>query len=130
MNISDSEDSRHLQIWVAPRRQNTRPAVQLYPAPADTPPNEWRCAVSPDGRQGSLTIQQDVWLFQGQFAPSTVRYASQQPGTGVLLYVLAGKLSLGGVAANQEDTLFVTDASNLEILVTEEATLLLLETVL
>ncbi|GAB3572334.1 pirin family protein [Hymenobacter daeguensis] len=129
-NISDSEDSRHLQIWVAPRRQNTRPAVQLYPAPTSAPANEWRCEVSPNGQQGSLTIQQEAWLFQGRFAPGTVRYALQQPGHGVLLYVLAGNITLDDVTAAQEDTLFITDAASLEIQVAEDASLLLMETVL
>jgi redox-sensitive bicupin YhaK (pirin superfamily) len=129
-NVSDSEDSRHLQIWVAPHTKNTKPTVQLYPSPASTPSNEWRCEVSPDGQQGSLTIQQDVWLFQGRFAPGTVRYALQRPGHGVLIYVLEGTINLGNVAATQEDTFFITDVSNLEIMVTEAASLLLIETLL
>jgi redox-sensitive bicupin YhaK (pirin superfamily) len=60
-NVSKSEDAHHLQIWVAPRSHNTAPAVQLKPAPASAPRNAWQCAVSPDGRQGSLRINQVSW---------------------------------------------------------------------
>jgi redox-sensitive bicupin YhaK (pirin superfamily) len=129
-NSSDSEDSRHLQIWVAPRSMYTKLAVQLYPSLVSAPSNGWRCKVSPDGRQDSLTIKQDVWLFQGQFEPSAVDYALQQPGTSLLIYVLRGRISLDSVMATQEDTLFITDESNLEFTVAEEASLLLIETIL
>jgi len=129
-NMSDLEDSRHLQIWVAPRRQHTKPAVQLYPAPLSAPANEWRCEVSPTGQQGSLIIQQDVWLFQGQFAPGTVRYTLQRPEHGVLIYVLAGEISLGNMSAGQEDTLFIADAPSIEITVEKDAKLMLMETIL
>jgi redox-sensitive bicupin YhaK (pirin superfamily) len=129
-NVSKSEDAHHLQIWVAPRSHNTVPAVQLKPAPASAPRNVWQCAVSPDGRQGSLRINQDTWLMQGTFEPGPLSYAMQKADQGLLLYVLAGRLRVGEIAASQGDTLFITEADQLAAVVEEAATLVLLETIM
>lgn len=129
-NLSASEDSRHLQIWVAPRTRDETPTVRVNAAPVDPARNAWRCDVSPDGRADSLTINQAVWLFQGDFDKGTTRYALQQPGTGLLLYVLAGTITVGGQTAAQDDTLFITEATELTTVVENDASLVLMETVL
>ena len=127
-NLSDRADSRHLQIWVTPRTRNTPPSVQLKPPTSDVRLNQWVGQVSPTGSQGTLTIQQDLWLYQGAFDPDATRYSLQKAGNGVLIYVLEGIIRVGDVSAGREDTLFVTDTEDVAFVVEAPASLLLMET--
>jgi redox-sensitive bicupin YhaK (pirin superfamily) len=68
--------------------------------------------------------------MQGAFEPGPLSYAMQQDGQGLLLYVLAGRLRVGEVAASQGDTLFITETDQLAAVVEEAATLVLLETIM
>lgn len=129
-NPSATEEAHHLQIWVAPRERNTPPSVQFKLPPAEVPANQWLGQISPDGSGGSLTVKQDVWLQQGVFQKGPARYQLHQKGHGMMLYVLTGDIRIGDVRAGAEDTLFVTEADSLDLLVDQAASLVLMETVL
>ncbi len=127
-NPSATGEAHHLQIWVAPRERNTPPSVQLKLPPAEIPATGWLTQISPDGSGGSLTVKQDVWLQQGVFQKGPVRYQLHQKGHGVMLYVLSGDIRIGDVRAGSEDTLFVTEADSLDLLIDQTASLVLMET--
>lgn len=129
-NPSATGEAHHLQIWVAPRERNTSPSVQLKLPPAEVPATGWLSQISPDGSGGGLTVKQDVWLQQGVFEKGPARYQLHQKGHGVMLYVLSGDIQLGEVRVGAEDTLFVTDADSLDLLVDHTASLVLMETAL
>ena len=59
MNHSATEPVHFLQIWVLPREGNTKPRYEQK-AFGSAPDDGVRLVVSPDGRDGSLTIGQDV----------------------------------------------------------------------
>lgn len=128
-NLSDQENARHLQIWIAPQLRDSTPSVQLKRAEANPPTNQWIGQISPDGRQGTLTINQDAWLFQGVFDKGAINYQIQEKGHGIMVYVLNGTIQVGAVTAHQEDTLFITEADAIDLLIEEAASLVLLETI-
>jgi len=64
-NASDSESAHLLQIWIRPRERDLEPSYEqkVFDANANGAPAT-QLVASPDGRDGSLTIQQDVSLYR------------------------------------------------------------------
>ena len=83
-NNSDSDEVNFLQIWVMPAKQDVRPhSDQKYFDPAAAT-NRFQLVVSPDGRDGSLVINQDAYFslaFIGK--GETVTCDIHTPGNGV-----------------------------------------------
>lgn len=62
-NGSDSEPVHFLQIWILPERQGMEPGYQQTHFPAEEKQGQLRLIGSRDGRNGSVTIHQDVDLY-------------------------------------------------------------------
>lgn len=111
-NHSRSESLRFLQIWIHPHSKGLTPS---YEQQAVTQQGTLTPLVTPDGHDGSLSMNQDASLYRLQLAAEEriVLDASQRPG---YLHLLAGHLSLNNglsLAANdavgaQEDELVIT----------------------
>jgi redox-sensitive bicupin YhaK (pirin superfamily) len=130
-NVSSTEVARHLQIWIAPQVTGTTPTAQVRKVSATEPNNEWIPLLTPDGKPNTLAIKQNVWISRAALAgDSDIRYTLMQAGNGVMIYILHGQISVGGVLASEEDTLFITGARHLHIKANEQTALLLIETVL
>lgn len=111
-NVSDKENARHLQIWIVPRKPGLTPSVQVL-KPSDALE---KVLVSPDGDAGSLTINQDVWIYQVDIqSDQPYTYSLQHNQNGVLIYVLQGGVTINGTAVQQEDTVFVSDITSLTV---------------
>ncbi len=68
-NGSDVEPLEFLQIWVLPARQGTPPRYEQKAFNRETQRQQLQLMVSPDGREGSLTIGQDAFMYGGLLPP-------------------------------------------------------------
>lgn len=127
-NKSATKDARHFQIWISPNNLNTIPSVQLQQFDLQAQKNVWISLISPDGSNNSLTIKQNAWMLEGMFEKGTTAYQLQHQENGAMIYLLKGRIKVGEVIANQEDTLFVTGTEKIEITIEEDASLILIET--
>ena len=114
-NISEENDARHLQIWISPKNLDTVPTVNVLKKEAyanETIPLQQ--IVTPDGAQGSLQINQEVWLYRGNLPAGTeYNYVLHKTGNGVMVYVVDGEIEAGREVVKQEDTIFITDTDNI-----------------
>lgn len=62
-NNSDSELVHFLQIWILPGRTGLEPGYEQREFTAGERSGQWRLVGSRDGRDGAVTIHQDVELF-------------------------------------------------------------------
>jgi quercetin 2,3-dioxygenase len=109
MNGSKTDPVRFLQIWVLPREGNTEPGYQQREIPDR---DGLVLLVSPDGRDGSLTIRQDTDLWRLRVAAGqTVPFAPKR--SRVWIQVVRGQLEVAGVMLNDGDGLSITDARDL-----------------
>ncbi len=121
VNPSPTEPVHLLQIWITPDRVGLEPG---YAQRAFAPTPGWTLLASPDGRDGSITVRQDVTLFAGRFDPcATLRHALT-PGRHAWLQVTRGSVTLGdqtlnagdGAAASGEPSLTVRADGAAEVL--------------
>ena len=62
-NASETDKAHLLQIWILPEQNGLEPGYEQKLFPAGEKHNQWRLVGSRDGRDGSLTIHQDINLW-------------------------------------------------------------------
>ncbi|ACY15601.1 pirin family protein [Haliangium ochraceum] len=116
---SEYNDSKHqpvhfLQIWIRPREQGLAPSYEQKSFSEEAKRGRLCLVASEDGREGSLTIHQDVAVYASLLdAGSEVSYAPQ-PGRHLWLQVAGGALEVGGETLAAGDAL-ASDAGELRI---------------
>jgi redox-sensitive bicupin YhaK (pirin superfamily) len=95
-NASPSEPLHLLQIWILPEAKGLTPGykdVDLSLLPSSGP---LQLAVSPDGREGTVKINQDVLLLVGHLAENESAVYSIAPTRGAWIHLISGSLVLNG----------------------------------
>ena len=102
-NNSDSQSAHLLQIWIEPIREGLTPSYEQRPVPLLKEQNQWRLMASPDGRQGSITVHQDVTIHSATLtATNSIRY-DLAPGRYGWLQVTRGDVEINGQALKEGD---------------------------
>jgi redox-sensitive bicupin YhaK (pirin superfamily) len=114
-NGSRTEPVHFLQIWILPEAPGTAPGYEQRTFLPETRRGKLRLIGSRDGREGSVTIRQDVdaWasvLETGQEVRHVVA-----PGRHAWLQVAEGELELNGNRLEEGDGAAVSDERALEI---------------
>jgi redox-sensitive bicupin YhaK (pirin superfamily) len=123
-----SEDRIHLlQIWILPEQNGLQPGYQQAFFAAERKHNQWRLLGSRDGRDGSLTIHQDVDLYASRLEKGHSlehRFAGHRRG---FLQVVAGAVESDGQHLAAGDALMISDQATLTLQATEDSELLLFD---
>ena len=123
-NPSDREWVHLYQIWLLPARRGLTPSYEQLTVKEEDRQGWFRLVASPDGAEGSLTINQDARLYLASLLPGQPVSHEIERGRAAWLQVLRGRvnvqgndLSAGdGVAITEEKSLSVQAASSTEIL--------------
>jgi redox-sensitive bicupin YhaK (pirin superfamily) len=123
MNASEEEPVHFLQIWIVPEKGGIRPGYEQKKFEDDEKRGTLRVVASPDARDGSVKIHQDVTLYtalleDGQsvthdFAPN--RYGWVQVARGEV-QVNGQKLSVGDGAAIADESRVTLTGRDAEVL--------------
>lgn len=124
-NPSRSEPAHFLQIWVLPEQPGLRPSYEQKTFPDEEKRRRLRLVGSRDGREGSLTIHQDVDLYATRLGDGDSVDHEVAGGRKAWVQVARGcvvlneeRLNTGdGVAIEGPVRLTLTGASQAEVLV-------------
>ena len=126
-NGSEKDPLHFLQMWIEPARRGTKPRYeQKMFAPAERR-GRLRLVVSPDARDGSLTIAQDARLFAGTLDGAEKIRHELAPERVAWLHVARGKLQLNGELLGPGDGAAIVDEKALALERGEGAELVLWE---
>lgn len=100
-NASTSEDVKFLQIWVLPKKLGIKPRYEQKVF--DPKVNQLSLVVSPDGREGSVTINQDAFFSLAEINNGEVVYERKLKGNGVYVFVLEGEIEIDGKTFSKRD---------------------------
>ncbi|NOK37786.1 pirin family protein [Corallococcus exercitus] len=104
-----------LQIWLLPDRQGLPPGYEQKHFAPEERQGRLRVVASHDGRDGSLTVHQDVVLSATELGVGQrVEYALQ-PGRHAWLQVIRGEATLNGVALKAGDGVAVSEETALAL---------------
>ncbi|MEM9002095.1 MAG: pirin family protein [Cyanobacteria bacterium P01_F01_bin.86] len=95
-NASNTDPVHFLQIWVLPESQGLEPGYeQTYVAPEERQ-GQLRLIGSRDGREGSITIHQDLNLYATQLSPDETVTHTLKEGRIAWVHVAKGAVTLNG----------------------------------
>jgi len=126
-NESRTDPVRLLQIWLLPEKQGLSPGYEQKEFPAAARRNRLALVGSRDGRDGSVTIHQDVSLYAGLIEAGAAVEHSLAPGRRAWLQVARGAVELNGVKLSEGDGAATRDETRLAIRATSPADLLLFD---
>jgi quercetin 2,3-dioxygenase len=114
-NASRQEPVHFLQIWIIPEKERLKPGYEQRDFGSGAMRDKLRLVASRDGRDGSLTVHQDVSLWLGRLDPGTKLSHALAPGRFAWLQLARGSLRANGEALHEGDGAAFADARALEL---------------
>ncbi len=114
-NASQTEPVHLLQIWLRPAAKGIVPGYEQKSFSEEVRRSRLCLVVSPDGRAGSLTIQQDAFLYVTLLGRGESVTHALAPGRSAYLHVARGRARLNGHELSAGDAAGVTVVSTLEV---------------
>jgi quercetin 2,3-dioxygenase len=128
-NHSPDGVTHFLQIWIEPDVTGIAPSYEQKHFDAGSKRGKLRLVASPDGRDGSVTIHQDAFMYAGFLDGADRVVHKLRPRRRAYLHVARGSVSANGEALAAGDALKLTDAEEIVLERGEGAELLLFELV-
>jgi hypothetical protein len=128
-----SEENRHdevehnYQMWLIPDRQGTEFAYGEKAFTREERQSRFRLYVSPDGRDGSMAVNTDAFIYAGLFSPGDAVTHDLGDGRGAWIQVVHGRLSVAGGTFEQGDGVGITNTDQLDITVHDDSEVLLFD---
>jgi len=120
MNASATDPVHFLQIWILPEEKGLEPGYeQKHFAPSERE-NQWRLLGSQDGRDGSVTIHQDVNLYTTTLGANQSLTYDLEKGRKAWAQVTRGDVQVNGETLQAGDGAAVSDLSQLDFATTSE----------
>jgi len=114
-NHSRSEPVHFLQIWILPAQRGAAPGYEQRRFEPATRTDTLRLIAAPDGRDGAVTIHQDVRLYASLLAPGKTVTHSFTAGRQGWLQVARGTLTIGEATMQAGDGAAIQQAETIEI---------------
>ena len=126
-NHSKTEPVHFLQIWIVPERDGLEPGYEQKAFPPAERQGRLRLLGSRDGREGSLTIHQDVDLYGALLKPGERVVLELRAGRGAWVQVARGSVTANGQPLAAGDGLAVSEAGPIAIEAGDDAEFLLFD---
>ncbi|HEY3225596.1 MAG TPA: pirin family protein, partial [Planctomycetota bacterium] len=127
MNESRTEPVHFLQIWIHPEREGLKPGYEQKSFPDGERGDRFRLVASRDGREGSVTIHQDVSVCLARLSPGEEVSRALKPGRHAWVQAIRGKFDLNGANFEAGDGAAVSGEKSLRFRAREEAEILLFD---
>ena len=128
-NPSTDELTHFLQIWILPDRQGLPPSYEQIAFPLEERHGKLRLIASPDGKDRSVTIHQDVKLLTAVLDSEQQVTYELQPDRHAWLQITRGAVSLNGQQLKAGDGAAIGQESQLTIRANTASEILLFDLV-
>ncbi|HEX9193875.1 MAG TPA: pirin family protein [Burkholderiales bacterium] len=126
--FNHAKDVTHfLQIWIEPSVTGIPPSYEQKHFDAASKRGRLRLVASPDGREGSVTIHQDAFVYAALLDGAERAVHKLQSGRRAYLHVARGKLIANGQPLEAGDALKATNTPEITLEKGEGAELLLFD---
>ncbi|MFO7610257.1 MAG: pirin family protein [Candidatus Krumholzibacteriia bacterium] len=126
-NHSADKPLRLLQIWILPAEPDLAPGYEEKTFPAAGKRGRLQPIVTPDGRDGSLRIHQDVAMHAAILGPGQTAGLDLAPGRHAWVQVARGRVEVNGIELEHGDGAAVSDEARLEFTGRDEAEFLVFD---
>jgi hypothetical protein len=116
-----------LQIWIMPNQQGLAPSYDERHLSRDSRRGKLELLVSPEGRDGTLSIHQDIELYTSILGGGERVQHRLRPGRYGFVQLATGAAVLNGLAMRAGDGAVIAEETELELTSATEAELLLFD---
>lgn len=127
MNISSEHEAHVFQFWLRPNLGGLQPGHEKRNFTAAERRGHFQVVASPGGRDGSLNLHQDAFLYSAILAAGQRIVHPIREGRGAWIHVIEGAVSVGSVVLETGDGAGVNDEESVAMLVTQPTEILLLD---
>lgn len=126
-NHSQTDGVHLLQIWILPDKQGLKPRYEQKAFPLEEKLGKLRLIAAKDGRDGAVTIYQDVDLYTSVLEAGNVVNYHVQPHRYAWLQIAQGIVTLNGEELRAGDGVQISGEEELEITTDVGAEILLFD---
>jgi len=126
-NHSKDGVTHFLQIWIQPRITGIRPSYEQKHFAAVEKRGRLRLIASPDGRDGSVSMNQDALLYAGLFDGAERADLPLEPGRRGYVHVARGEINVNGQRLRAGDALKLEGVRAIELRNGREAEVLVFD---
>jgi quercetin 2,3-dioxygenase len=126
-NASDRDPVHFLQIWIEPNVRNAPPGYEERHFDAASKRGKLRLIASPDGRDGSVTIRQDAFLYASLLDGSDTLEFEQREERRTYVHVVRGEVTVNGQPLRGGDALKIDGAAKVRLENARDAEVLLFD---
>ena len=124
-NHSEEQELHLLQIWIFPEEKNLTPGYEQTLFSREEKLNRLRLVGSRDGREGSVTIHQDVDLYASIVEEGKNVMLDDVADRRIFVQIVSGSVELNGETLAAGDGVQIRDVSAIDITANDDAELLL-----
>ena len=126
-NASASELVHFLQIWILPDRAGYTPSYEQKAFDVASPNGSWTLLASRDGRDGSVSVHQDVSLYGRRLGAAQALDYTVQADRHAYVHLARGSIEIAGQAFQAGDSLGLNDAGRVNLKALEPSEILLFD---
>jgi redox-sensitive bicupin YhaK (pirin superfamily) len=129
VNASSTQPFHSFQIWVLPEKMNIEPRHEVLHYGSGDKLNKLLTVISPDRREGSIFINQDVYVSLSTLDEKhTLHYEMIKPDNGVYVHVVKGEITIGEITLTSGDAVGIYQTSSMAIRASQPSELIFVET--
>jgi redox-sensitive bicupin YhaK (pirin superfamily) len=126
-NASQTEPVHFLQIWILPDETGLPPGYEQKGFSLDKNRGRWTLVASKEGRDGSVTVHQDVGVWAARFASEVQVPFHLKPSRRAWVQMARGSATLNGVKLNEGDGAAISQEEILEFRAVNDPEILLFD---
>lgn len=126
-NPSSTDPLHLLQIWIVPEAADLAPSYEQKATDLAAYPGQLRLIASRDGRDGSVTVHQDVNLYAAQLQAQDQVTFELQPGRAAWIQVARGQVQVQDHPLGPGDAAAVEHWEQITLTATSDAEILLFD---
>src|SRR6266516_3063099 len=126
-NTSQTEPVHFLQIWIIPDETGLPPDYEQRAFSLDEQRGKWTLIAAKDGRDGSVTVHQDVDVWAACFSPAEQSSFPLKPSRNIWTQSARGAVTLNGISLNAGDGAAINEESTLEVKALDHAEILVFD---
>lgn len=114
-NHEKDKSTHFLQIWLLPSLRGEAPSYEQKTFAADEKRGRLRLVVSPDGAQGSVSVNADARMYAGYFNGAESAELNLDPARKCYVQLVRGDLQVNGQSLVRGDAALIAGESHLRL---------------
>lgn len=126
-NHSKTDSVHFLQIWILPEQEGLPPSYEQRNFPLEEKRGKLRLVAARDGREGAVTVHQDVELYASVLEPGDRVSHHLQRDRHAWVQVVQGAITLNGLPLAAGDGAAISDEDKVDVQADSAAEILLFD---